>query len=77
VTSFPALFVSHGAPTFALEPGIAGPRLTALGRTLPRPEAVLVAAGAAQTALPACVIEGGMTHGVLLMDAFLFGQEVA
>lgn len=38
----PSLFVSHGAPTFALEPGRAGPRLAALGRTLPRPEAVLV-----------------------------------
>ena len=38
----PSLFISHGAPTFALEPGIAGPRLTALGRTLPRPAAVLV-----------------------------------
>lgn len=38
----PSLFVSHGAPTFALEPGLAGPRLAALGRALPRPEAVLV-----------------------------------
>jgi aromatic ring-opening dioxygenase catalytic subunit (LigB family) len=36
------LFVSHGSPTFAIEPGIAGPALTALGRALPRPEAVLV-----------------------------------
>ena len=38
----PSLFVSHGAPSFALKPGIAGPRLTALGRALPRPAAVLV-----------------------------------
>ncbi|MGE0314969.1 MAG: class III extradiol ring-cleavage dioxygenase [Lautropia sp.] len=38
----PSLFVSHGAPSFALEPGLAGPRLAALGRALPRPEAVLV-----------------------------------
>ena len=38
----PSLFVSHGAPTFALEPGIAGPRLAALGRELPRPAAVLM-----------------------------------
>jgi 4,5-DOPA dioxygenase extradiol len=38
----PTLFVSHGAPTFALDPGLAGPRLQALGRSLPRPRAVLI-----------------------------------
>ncbi|MGQ3004456.1 MAG: hypothetical protein ACT6Q6_19280, partial [Hydrogenophaga sp.] len=38
----PTLFVSHGAPTFALEPGLAGPKLSALGRTLPTPKAVLI-----------------------------------
>jgi len=38
----PVLFVSHGAPTFALEPGRLGPRLGEAGRTLPRPAAVLV-----------------------------------
>lgn len=38
----PALFVSHGAPTFALAPGRAGALLSALGRALPRPSAVLV-----------------------------------
>lgn len=38
----PSLFVSHGAPTFALDPGLAGPQLAALGQALPRPRAVLV-----------------------------------
>ncbi|OGB19885.1 MAG: dioxygenase [Burkholderiales bacterium RIFCSPHIGHO2_12_FULL_67_38] len=38
----PTLFISHGSPTFAIEPGLAGPALTALGKTLPRPKAVLV-----------------------------------
>lgn len=38
----PTLFISHGAPTFALEPGRLGPQLAALGRDLPRPRAVLV-----------------------------------
>lgn len=39
---WPSLFVSHGAPTFALEPGLAGARLGELGRALPRPAAVLL-----------------------------------
>lgn len=38
---------------------------------------LLVAAGAAPATLPATVIEGGMTYGVLAMDAFLFGSETA
>jgi 4,5-DOPA dioxygenase extradiol len=48
----PVLFVSHGAPTFALEPGRLGPRLGAAGAALPRPKAVLV------------VSPHWMTHGV-------------
>jgi 4,5-DOPA dioxygenase extradiol len=40
--TLPTLFVSHGAPTFALEPGLAGANLAALGRRLARPQAVLV-----------------------------------
>lgn len=42
MSQLPTLFVSHGAPTFAREPGRIGPLLTALGRALPRPTAVLV-----------------------------------
>lgn len=38
----PSLFVSHGSPTFAIEPGQAGPLLRRLGRELPKPKAVLV-----------------------------------
>jgi 4,5-DOPA dioxygenase extradiol len=33
--SLPTLFVSHGAPLFAVEPGSTGPALTAWGQTLP------------------------------------------
>jgi 4,5-DOPA dioxygenase extradiol len=42
MTRTPVLFVSHGAPTFAIEPGRLGPQLTAAGERLPRPKAVLV-----------------------------------
>jgi 4,5-DOPA dioxygenase extradiol len=38
----PALFISHGAPTFALEPGLLGPQLTKLGGQLNGLAAVLV-----------------------------------
>lgn len=41
-TSFPLLFVSHGAPMFAIEPGLAGEHLTELGRELPRPDAIVI-----------------------------------
>ena len=38
----PVLFISHGAPTFAVEPGLLGPQLNALGRQLTDIKAVLV-----------------------------------
>jgi 4,5-DOPA dioxygenase extradiol len=38
----PTLFVSHGAPSFALEPGVIGPRLTKLGGQLSGLRAVVV-----------------------------------
>jgi 4,5-DOPA dioxygenase extradiol len=42
MTRRPSVFLSHGAPTFALEPGQAGPQLAALALELPRPQAVLL-----------------------------------
>jgi 4,5-DOPA dioxygenase extradiol len=42
MTRAPALFVSHGSPMFALEPGLLGPRLEQLGRELPGVAAILV-----------------------------------
>lgn len=38
----PAIFVSHGAPTFALEPGLLGSRLTELGERLASASAIVV-----------------------------------
>src|SRR6202142_965914 len=45
----PVLFISHGAPTFALEPGLLGPRLTALGEQLSGIAAVLAVSAHWQT----------------------------
>jgi 4,5-DOPA dioxygenase extradiol len=42
MTALPSIFVSHGAPTFAIEPGVAGAQLRALGRALGKPTAILV-----------------------------------
>jgi 4,5-DOPA dioxygenase extradiol len=63
----PVLFISHGAPTFALEPGLLGPRLVEAGAALPRPKAVLVVSPhwmtrglrVATTATPATVHDFG------------------
>jgi 4,5-DOPA dioxygenase extradiol len=41
-TQAPVLFISHGAPTFAIEPGVLGPQLRALGQKLSGFKAVLV-----------------------------------
>ncbi len=38
----PSLFVSHGSPMFALEPGVLGPNLEAIGRGLDDVRAILV-----------------------------------
>lgn len=42
MTRMPTLFVSHGAPTFATEPGRAGPLLRALAKGLPKPRAIVL-----------------------------------
>lgn len=38
----PSLFISHGSPMFALEPGVLGPRLAQLGAALDGVSAILV-----------------------------------
>jgi 4,5-DOPA dioxygenase extradiol len=40
--TMPSLFISHGAPTFANDPGLAGAQLRALGRMLERPRAIVI-----------------------------------
>lgn len=48
----PTLFLSHGSPMHAVEPGAAGRGWASLGRTLPRPRAILIASAHWETALP-------------------------
>jgi 4,5-DOPA dioxygenase extradiol len=53
VNRLPAVFVSHGAPTLALEPAGAGAMLARLGRDLPRPNSILVVSAHWEAARPA------------------------
>lgn len=48
----PVLFVPHGAPTMALEPGEAGAALSAFATGIPRPQAILVISAHWNTAIP-------------------------
>jgi 4,5-DOPA dioxygenase extradiol len=48
----PALFLSHGSPMHAVSPGAVGDAWTALGRRLPRPDAILIASAHWETSLP-------------------------
>jgi 4,5-DOPA dioxygenase extradiol len=50
--TLPTLFLSHGSPMHAVEPGAAGRAWAALGRDLPRPKAILVASAHWETSLP-------------------------
>jgi 4,5-DOPA dioxygenase extradiol len=66
-TPLPSLFISHGAPPFALEPGKAGALLQEAGRKLPPVQAVLLVSPhwmtpgltVMATAKPATVIDFG------------------
>jgi 4,5-DOPA dioxygenase extradiol len=48
----PSVFISHGSPMHALQPGPAGEAWKALGRRLPRPRAILIASAHWETNLP-------------------------
>jgi 4,5-DOPA dioxygenase extradiol len=50
--TLPTLFVSHGSPMLAVEPGQAGAMLSDLGRTLPPARAILVISAHWQTRVP-------------------------
>lgn len=39
---FPSLYISHGSPMLALEPGASGPALARLAAELPKPRAIIV-----------------------------------
>lgn len=61
----PTLFVSHGSPMLAIEPGEIGPRLSAWSAALPRPRAILVASPHWMSAQP---LVSGLGRPAILHD---------
>ncbi|GAB2559718.1 DODA-type extradiol aromatic ring-opening family dioxygenase [Rhodanobacter koreensis] len=43
MTALPSLYISHGSPMTALQPGLTGERLAELAAVLPRPKAIVMA----------------------------------
>jgi 4,5-DOPA dioxygenase extradiol len=43
MTTLPSLYISHGSPMTALQPGLTGQRLAELAELLPRPQAIVMA----------------------------------
>lgn len=43
MATLPSLYISHGSPMTALQPGQVGDRLAEIGRALPRPRAIVIA----------------------------------
>ncbi len=52
MSRLPTLFLSHGSPMYAIEAGPASRAWAALGRSLPRPLAVLIASAHWETSVP-------------------------
>lgn len=72
-TILPALFVPHGAPTFALRPGAAGAALAEFAQRLPRPRAVLVVSAHWDTETPTL---GVACHPETIHDYYGFPQPL-
>ena len=52
MAALPSVFISHGSPMHALQPGAAGEAWKALGRRLPRPRAILISSAHWEPNLP-------------------------
>lgn len=71
--TMPSLYISHGSPMTALEPGPVGARLNDLAATLPRPRAIVVASAHWPSVTPRV---GGAEHPDTVHDFFGFPQAL-
>jgi len=69
----PTLFLSHGSPMHAVEPGAAGRAWAELGRTLPRPRAVLMVSAHWESSVP---MLSGNPHPATIHDFGGFPPEL-
>jgi len=72
-TALPSLFVSHGSPTLAVEPGRTGPLLRSVGARLPSPKAILVMSAHWETVTPRA---GNLTKQRVIHDFGGFPREL-
>lgn len=72
-TTLPSLFVSHGSPTLAMEPGPAGAFWHELAASLPRPKAVLCISAHWNTATP---LLGSATRPETIHDFYGFPEPM-
>ncbi|MEL7025310.1 MAG: class III extradiol ring-cleavage dioxygenase [Pseudomonadota bacterium] len=73
----PSLFVSHGAPTLAIEDCAARQFLIRLGQTLPRPDAIVVVSAHYETAIPEVTTNAfpSTVHDFTVFDNALYQIE--
>jgi len=71
--NMPTLFVSHGAPTVAIDPGVTGQAWLKLGRELPRPSAILVISAHWETQEP---VVSTAAHPETIHDFYGFPDEM-
>lgn len=73
MSALPSLFVSHGSPLLAVDPGRTGPLLTALGKAVPRPREILVISPHWSTPTPRV---GSQAHQRTIHDFGGFPREL-
>lgn len=72
-TALPSLFVSHGSPMLAVEPGRTGPLLRSIGASLPTPKAIVIVSPHWETQTPRV---GSLVKQRVIHDFGGFPQEL-
>ncbi|HEY7239391.1 MAG TPA: class III extradiol ring-cleavage dioxygenase [Burkholderiales bacterium] len=73
MSAAPSVFLSHGSPMHALQPGPAGEAWNALGRRLARPRAILISSAHWETELPMLT---GATKPQTIHDFYNFPEPL-